>query len=495
MESISFQNNSLYSDCTNNLPKCFFLASSLLILVLATVVGNVFVITTIYLERNLHNHGNYLILSLAVTDLFVATLVMPVAAYREILPSWNLPLLFCDIWTSLDVLCCTASILHLLAIACDRYFYLTKIRYKHQNTRKHTFKIVFSIWFISLSISIIPHVFGLHSEQCQLTKNLIFQFISTLVAFYFPLLSMCFIYWRIYELIKVTIRKKSLMSSKNSPGIDKALNKINEGLKKSVSDAKLDDIKIKQNLNESKIDLKRDFSNFLKIFQSKSSIASSNNLPSEKITTDRRKSCPTILQHSELDANTKESSFKRLNFSIRKTTLPQENLLRNKFNNLRLSVKEVKRDLSNLQSTIEQKTQFVFIDEKSSFRRPSILATAEELMRIRLKIKKPKESLSKSSRCHSKHERKAARTLGIVISCFTLCWLPFFIMQMVLAFCQSCVEFFNSYSIIPALLTWLGYSNSCINPIIYTIFSPDFRDAFEKILFKRFKFAKSRNEF
>jgi hypothetical protein len=32
------------------------------------------------------------------------------------------------------------------------------------------------------------------------------------------------------------------------------------------------------------------------------------------------------------------------------------------------------------------------------------------------------------------------------------------------------------------ITTWLGYVNSCINPVIYTIFNPEFRKAFKKIL-------------
>ncbi|EEC12498.1 dopamine receptor, putative [Ixodes scapularis] len=32
------------------------------------------------------------------------------------------------------------------------------------------------------------------------------------------------------------------------------------------------------------------------------------------------------------------------------------------------------------------------------------------------------------------------------------------------------------------LTTWLGYINSCVNPVIYTIFNPEFRKAFKKIL-------------
>lgn len=82
--------------------------------------GNVFVIAAILLEKNLQSVANYLILSLAVADLLVACLVMPLSAVYEISREWKLGPELCDMWTSSDVLCCTASILHLVAIALDR---------------------------------------------------------------------------------------------------------------------------------------------------------------------------------------------------------------------------------------------------------------------------------------------------------------------------------------------------------------------------------------
>lgn len=84
------------------------------------IAGNVFVIAAILLERNLQSVSNHLILSLAVADLLVACLVMPLGAVYEVSREWSLGPELCDMWTSSDVLCCTASILHLVAIALDR---------------------------------------------------------------------------------------------------------------------------------------------------------------------------------------------------------------------------------------------------------------------------------------------------------------------------------------------------------------------------------------
>ncbi|OAD61065.1 5-hydroxytryptamine receptor 2A [Eufriesea mexicana] len=64
-------------------PSTILTALVLGLLILVTVVGNLFVIAAILLERNLQSVANYLIVSLAVADLMVACLVMPLGAVYE----------------------------------------------------------------------------------------------------------------------------------------------------------------------------------------------------------------------------------------------------------------------------------------------------------------------------------------------------------------------------------------------------------------------------
>lgn len=96
--------------------------------------------------------------------------------------------------------------------------------------------------------------------------------------------------------------------------------------------------------------------------------------------------------------------------------------------------------------------------------------------------------LKKRAKIDIKRERKAAKTLGVIMSCFIMCWLPFFLMQILFSVCKNCAitEILEKSPLI-TILTWLGYLNSLLNPCIYTIFSPDFRNAFGKILFGRYR--------
>ena len=75
-------------------------------------------------------------------------------------------------------------------------------------------------------------------------------------------------------------------------------------------------------------------------------------------------------------------------------------------------------------------------------------------------------------------ELKAARQLGMLVGVFTVTWLPYFILFLVVAWCQHCV----SDDVYTASI-WLGYLNSTLNPLIYPLCNTHFRRAFRKTFY------------
>ena len=89
-------------------------------IIIGTIIGNILVCIAVFLVKKLRKPCNYLIVSLAVSDLCVALLVMPMAMLYEINGSWIFGPQLCDVWVSFDVLSCAASILNLCLISVDR---------------------------------------------------------------------------------------------------------------------------------------------------------------------------------------------------------------------------------------------------------------------------------------------------------------------------------------------------------------------------------------
>lgn len=75
---------------------------------------------------------------------------------------------------------------------------------------------------------------------------------------------------------------------------------------------------------------------------------------------------------------------------------------------------------------------------------------------------------------------RAAKTISIIVSGFFLCWFPFTVLSLVGDFCMSC--FMETPQSISALLLLLGYTNSALNPYLYSFRNQKFRASSRKIL-------------
>nr|ANO39025.1 GCR050 [Schmidtea mediterranea] len=169
-------------------------------------------------------------------------------------------------------------------------------------------------------------------------------------------------------------------------------------------------------------------------------------------------------------------------------------------------------DLNSTKCMLQLNPSYAIISSVISFYLPCIIMVALYVKLYRfarmhtVKTNKTNDNSTTTAGCHRliykkiKTDQKAAVTLGVIMGTFLICWLPFFIINCVKSICQECISdlYFN-------IATWLGYFNSCLNPIIYPLFNTDFRNAYKKLIMralcstklsrKKLKFSMLTNSF
>uniref|UniRef100_A0A669DM97 5-hydroxytryptamine (serotonin) receptor 2C, G protein-coupled-like 1 n=1 Tax=Oreochromis niloticus TaxID=8128 RepID=A0A669DM97_ORENI len=174
----------------------------ILVIIALTIGGNILVILAVSLEKKLQNATNFFLRSLAVADMLVGILVMPISLINILYDyAWPLPSALCPIWIYLDVLFSTASIMHLCAISLDRYVAIRNpIEHSRFNSRTKAMMKIAAVWTISIGVSMPIPVIGLHNKDkvfvngsCVLNEER-FVLIGSFVAFFIPLVIMVVTY-------------------------------------------------------------------------------------------------------------------------------------------------------------------------------------------------------------------------------------------------------------------------------------------------------------
>lgn len=415
-----------------DLPVLVLICIVLSILILVTIIGNVFVISAVCLERSLRGVSNYLILSLAVTDLMVAVLVMPLSLVNEISIHWFLGNEVCYLWISMDVLCCTSSILHLVAISLDRYWGVSNIDYIRRRCARQIIFMVVVVWIVSVMIS-IPPLFGWKDPNnipekdgvCMISQDLGYTLFSTIGAFYCPLILMVILNLKIYITARSRIRKKNFMG-RNKP-VSSTFTELNTTTRKSSSAS----------------DISQE--GYTAINGSVAMTCALNELNED--------SNMQVSDEGDVGPTNNETGPCYL-------VVPTNNIYKPGFQSNQTN------GHSNQNHT-----------RHTSFSKP-LENNNHKKVRRRDADKKRKDKLE------MKRERKAARVLGIITGAFIACWLPFFAFAVLGPFCGPKCDLPRELF---SFCLWLGYFNSSLNPVIYTIFNPSFRKAFHKILYGRYR--------
>ncbi|XP_047233777.1 D(5)-like dopamine receptor [Girardinichthys multiradiatus] len=198
----------------------------LCVLIVSTLLGNTLVCAAVIKFRHLRSKvTNSFVVSLAVSDLFVAVLVMPWRAVSEVAGFWFFGH-FCDTWVAFDIMCSTASILNLCIISMDRYWAISNpFRYERRMTRRFAFLMIGVAWTLSILISFIPVQLSWHRADnstrtspgdCNASLNRTYAISSSLISFYIPVVIMVGTYTRIFRIAQTQIRRIS--SLEKAPG-------------------------------------------------------------------------------------------------------------------------------------------------------------------------------------------------------------------------------------------------------------------------------------
>lgn len=151
------------------------------ILILGTIFGNTLVIAAFSRYERIRTVTNYFLVSLACTDLCVALFSMPVwVAYLLTGPAWVLGEGLSRVWTMVDILIGTASIMNLMVISFDRVLCIKyPLRYNVWMTTRKVTVIISSVWLYSIGVAV---------SSFTLYHKPIFNLIATVVCFCIPLL-------------------------------------------------------------------------------------------------------------------------------------------------------------------------------------------------------------------------------------------------------------------------------------------------------------------
>ncbi|XP_046563168.1 probable G-protein coupled receptor No18 [Haliotis rubra] len=470
------------------------------------------------------------IVSLAIADLIVGLSVMPISTVYIFTTDWLFGVAVCQIWIGIDYIASTASILNLFILSLDRYWSVTApLLYLRKRTKKRALIMISCVWTASC-LWIIPIVGWHHiahggvrtveNDVCdtEYARDSVFKIVTAFFNFYLPLAVMYSLYWKIFQ----EIRKRSefelgqrncgtvptyITGPQPSHSGDESEHRDDTFTDDNTHSIPEDPVIASRTIQNAHFNGRSVSTKSRDGYKNLRLVAVKRQMSAREARTPAAYRVEYIYDESVIDPQTERieryyyeehlplqiknpgavagncrarsetssshSSSSASTFEDRPNDKHERTLSRGENYSLISGIRRIRQAERLLDKTVavsdgsrqnsREKNLFVLRDDKN--RRLTGMLNIKE----RIKTFRQSSSLTK--------EIKAARQLGVIMGAFTVCFLPYFILFLVVAFCDDCID--------PGLLTamtWVGYLNSTLNPFLYPLCNQNFRRKFRKML-------------
>ncbi|XP_071219661.1 alpha-2B adrenergic receptor-like [Salvelinus alpinus] len=496
-------------------------ATAITLMMILTIVGNILVIIAVLTSRSLRGPQNLFLVSLAAADILVATLIIPFSLANELQGYWAFRSLWCEIYLALDVLFCTSSIAHLCAISLDRYLSISRpVSYGAQRTPARIKAAIVVVWLLSAAIS-FPPLLSLDKseggvEVCELNNERWYILYSTIGSFFAPCLIMIGVYIRIYQIAKQHTRcpPGEKPNPNKTPGNASSNTPSNPTAHAPGPVITLQPKPLSQLQHNRGEGWKADGQSKDAVPSKSLPVSSPSSPPPQSETQAKTPTGPQI----EPQPQTQPSSPNSVPTSpqppsptiARSPTLPladsqpeethrqgerQEERQRNTTNDDSFSSgSEAEAEMSEKgkggggNGTVKNNGgsksgdagfKMKPLSSLTSHKFKKTVATPTSTKLASDRPGKAQATPMSRRKAMVNREKRFTFVLAVVIGVFVICWFPFFFSYSLQAICPETCSLPDPLF---KFFFWIGYCNSCLNPVIYTIFNQDFRKAFKKIL-------------
>ncbi|XP_065121169.1 trace amine-associated receptor 13c-like [Paramisgurnus dabryanus] len=204
-----------------------------------TVFLNLLVIISISHFKKLHTPTNMLILSLAVADLLVGLIIMPLDAIKLIETCWYFGDIFCGLFLITMGMLFSASFNSLVVIAVDRFVAVCyPLQYERTVTTTKTVIVICLCWFYSTAYNttiVTSNNFFNSSHRtdgcygdCTFATGLAWRVADQIVSFFLPCILLITLYLRIFYVAKQQVRVINSLVKRGKHVTERSMRRISE---------------------------------------------------------------------------------------------------------------------------------------------------------------------------------------------------------------------------------------------------------------------------